>query len=49
LKNPKLLERIKELGAEPMPMSPDELGKLVQTETDKWAKVVKSTGLPQIH
>ena len=49
LKNPKLLERIKELGAEPMPMSPEEFGKLVQTETDKWAKVVKSTGLQQIH
>jgi tripartite-type tricarboxylate transporter receptor subunit TctC len=48
LKDPKLIARIKELGAEPMPMSPAEFGKLVQTETDKWAKVVKSTGLPQI-
>jgi len=49
LKDPKLIARIKELGAEPMPMSPAEFGKLVQTETDKWAKVVKSTGLPQIN
>ena len=48
LKDPKLLARIKDLGAEPMPMSSDEFGKLVQSETDKWAKVVKSTGLPQI-
>jgi tripartite-type tricarboxylate transporter receptor subunit TctC len=48
LKDPKLLARIKELGAEPMPMSPEEFGKLVQSETDKWAKVVKSTGIPQI-
>jgi tripartite-type tricarboxylate transporter receptor subunit TctC len=48
LKDPKLLARIKELGAEPMPTSPAEFGKLVQSETDKWAKVVKSTGLPQI-
>ena len=40
--------RIKDLGAEPMPMSSDDFGKLVQSETDKWAKVVKSTGLPQI-
>jgi tripartite-type tricarboxylate transporter receptor subunit TctC len=31
-----------------MPMSPAEFGKLVQSETDKWAKVVKATGLPQI-
>ena len=48
LKDPKLLARINELGAEPMPMSPAEFGKLVQSETDKWAKVVKSTGIPQI-
>jgi tripartite-type tricarboxylate transporter receptor subunit TctC len=48
LKDPKLLARISELGAEPMPMSPAEFGKLVHSETDKWAKVVKSTGLPQI-
>jgi tripartite-type tricarboxylate transporter receptor subunit TctC len=49
LKDLKLLARIKELGAEPMPMSPGEFGKLVQGETEKWAKVVQSTGLPQIH
>jgi tripartite-type tricarboxylate transporter receptor subunit TctC len=48
LKDPKLLARIKDLGAEPMPMSPAEFSKLVQSETDKWAKVVKATGLPQI-
>jgi tripartite-type tricarboxylate transporter receptor subunit TctC len=48
LKDPKLVARIKELGAEPMPMSPAEFGKLVKSETDKWAKVVKSTGLPRI-
>ena len=45
LKDPKLIARIKELGAEPMPMSPAEFGKLVQTETDKWAKVVKFAGI----
>ena len=27
-------------------MSPAEFGKLVQSETDKWAKVIKSTGHP---
>jgi tripartite-type tricarboxylate transporter receptor subunit TctC len=45
LKNPKLQTRIDELGAAPMPMSPPEFGKLVQSETDKWAKVIKSAGL----
>ena len=45
LKDPKLQARIRDLGAEPMPMSPAEFGKLVQNETDKWAKVIKSAGL----
>jgi hypothetical protein len=45
LKNPKLQTRIHELGAEPMPMSPCEFGKLVQSQTVKWAKVIKSAGL----
>jgi len=48
LKDPNLIKRIGELGAEPMPMSPTEFGKLVQSETDKWAKVVKATGIPTI-
>jgi tripartite-type tricarboxylate transporter receptor subunit TctC len=45
LKDPKLRARIAELGAEPMPMTPTEFGKLVQTETDKWAKVIKEAGI----
>ena len=35
----------RELGAEPMPMSPAEFGKLVADETDKWAKVIKTAGM----
>jgi tripartite-type tricarboxylate transporter receptor subunit TctC len=45
LKDPKLRARIADLGAEPMPMAPVEFGKLVQNETDKWAKVIKAAGL----
>jgi tripartite-type tricarboxylate transporter receptor subunit TctC len=45
LKDPKLRARIAELGAEPMPMTPQEFGKLVQSETDKWAKVIKEAGI----
>ncbi len=45
LQDPKLLARIKELGAEPMPMTPAEFGKLEQSETAKWAKVIKSAGI----
>lgn len=33
--------RIADLGGIPMPMSPDEFGKFVAEETEKWAKVVK--------
>jgi tripartite-type tricarboxylate transporter receptor subunit TctC len=45
LKNPKLQARINELGAAPMPMSPAEFNKLVVSETDKWAKVIKTAGI----
>ena len=45
LKDPKLLARIDELGAAPMPMSPDEFRKLVVDQTDKWAKVIKTAGI----
>jgi tripartite-type tricarboxylate transporter receptor subunit TctC len=45
LNDPKLKARIADLGAEPMPMSPADFGKLVANETDKWAKVIKSAGI----
>jgi tripartite-type tricarboxylate transporter receptor subunit TctC len=41
LADPKMKARIAELGAEPMPMSPAEFGKLIADETEKWGKVVK--------
>jgi tripartite-type tricarboxylate transporter receptor subunit TctC len=45
LANPKLKERLHELGGEVMPMSPAEFGKLVTDEIEKWAKVVKFAGV----
>jgi tripartite-type tricarboxylate transporter receptor subunit TctC len=36
--------RIIDLGGMPLPLSPAEFGKLVADETEKWAKVVKSSG-----
>jgi tripartite-type tricarboxylate transporter receptor subunit TctC len=48
LKNPKLLARIAELGAEPMPITPAEFSKLAADETAKWAKVIKAAGLPTV-
>jgi len=41
LADPKMQERVAQLGATPMPMSAPEFGKLLVDETAKWAKVVK--------
>jgi tripartite-type tricarboxylate transporter receptor subunit TctC len=41
LANPKLIARFRELGGEPMPMTPAEFGKLIADETDKWGKVIR--------
>ena len=40
LKEPEVVERIRALGAEPMPMTPAEYGAFIRTEIDKWSKVV---------
>jgi len=45
LADPKMQQRIRELGGEPMPMTPAEFGKLVSDETEKWGKVVKAANL----
>jgi tripartite-type tricarboxylate transporter receptor subunit TctC len=45
LADPKVLARFAELGGEPMPMSPTELGKLIADETEKWRKVVEFAGV----
>jgi tripartite-type tricarboxylate transporter receptor subunit TctC len=37
-------DRLATLGAEPMPMSPDDFARFVQAEIAKWAKVVKVSG-----
>jgi tripartite-type tricarboxylate transporter receptor subunit TctC len=48
LADPKLVARIHGLGGEPMPMKPAEFGKLVQGETDKWAKVIVAAHIPKV-
>jgi len=45
LADPKLRQRIKELGAAPTPMTPAQFGKLLADETDKWGKVVKAANI----
>jgi tripartite-type tricarboxylate transporter receptor subunit TctC len=42
LANPKVIARLRDLGGEPMPMTPAEFGKLVADETEKWGKVIRA-------
>jgi tripartite-type tricarboxylate transporter receptor subunit TctC len=45
LADPAVKARMADLGSEPMPGSVADFAKLVDTETEKWAKVVKFSGL----
>jgi len=45
LADPKIQKRIADLGAEPMPMTPAEFGKLVADETEKWGRVVNAANI----
>jgi tripartite-type tricarboxylate transporter receptor subunit TctC len=42
LSDPAMKARFASLGAEPMLMTPDEFGKYIASETEKWGKVVKA-------
>jgi tripartite-type tricarboxylate transporter receptor subunit TctC len=44
LKDPEIVERIRALGSEPMPMTPPEFGAYIARDLEKWAKVVKAGG-----
>ncbi len=44
LADPKMRERLAELGGVPIPGTPEDFGKIIAAETQKWEKVVKSSG-----
>ena len=44
LVDPKIQKRLSELGGTPIPGSPEDFGKLISNETQKWEKVVKASG-----
>jgi tripartite-type tricarboxylate transporter receptor subunit TctC len=44
LAEPAMKARLAELGAVPIVATPEEFGKIIQAETDKWEKVVKFAG-----
>jgi tripartite-type tricarboxylate transporter receptor subunit TctC len=46
LQDPKVKARLAELGGILIPGSPADFGKVIQEETDKWAKVIKSANVP---
>ena len=41
LKDPEVVKALNEQGLEPAPGTPEELAKLIDTETEKWGKVVR--------
>jgi tripartite-type tricarboxylate transporter receptor subunit TctC len=45
LADPVLKARLAALGSSPFPGSPDDFGKLIAGETEKWAKVIKSANI----
>jgi tripartite-type tricarboxylate transporter receptor subunit TctC len=45
LADPNIKARLADLGGDVLALSPAEFGKLIADETDKWAKVIKSTGI----
>ena len=45
LADPKLKERLTELGNVPMPMSVAEFRKFIADETEKWGKVIRTANI----
>jgi tripartite-type tricarboxylate transporter receptor subunit TctC len=45
LGDPKVKARVAELGGMVLPGSPDDFGRLIRDETEKWAKVIRSAGI----
>jgi tripartite-type tricarboxylate transporter receptor subunit TctC len=44
LNSPDVKDKLDKQGVDPRPMTPDDFGKFMQVELDKWAKVVKASG-----
>jgi len=44
LADPKFRERLADLGGKPIPGTPEDFGKVIVSETEKWAKVVTISG-----
>lgn len=45
LKDPKLVDRFKEMGAVTQPMTPEQFNQLIAQDTTKWARVIKAANI----
>lgn len=45
LKDPAVVEKIRTLGAEPAPTSPEQFGQFIQDESAKWGKLISEAGI----
>jgi tripartite-type tricarboxylate transporter receptor subunit TctC len=45
LVDPKMKERLADLGGMPLALSPVEFGKLIADETEKWGKVIRAANI----
>ncbi|MEY9364894.1 tripartite-type tricarboxylate transporter receptor subunit TctC [Bradyrhizobium yuanmingense] len=45
LKDPAVAEKIRTLGAEPAPTSPEQFGRFIQDESAKWGKLISEAGI----
>jgi tripartite-type tricarboxylate transporter receptor subunit TctC len=44
LEMPEVVAKLRDVGAKPEPMTPEDFTKFVNTEREKWAEVVKASG-----
>jgi tripartite-type tricarboxylate transporter receptor subunit TctC len=44
LRAPEMSKRLTEMGADPMGGTPEEFGRLIQSETERFGKAVKASG-----
>jgi tripartite-type tricarboxylate transporter receptor subunit TctC len=44
LADPKMRDRLAELGGKPIAGTPEDFGKVIAAETEKWAPIVKASG-----
>jgi tripartite-type tricarboxylate transporter receptor subunit TctC len=43
-----LRAKLQKTGLDPQPTSPEEFGKLIRSEIEKWGDVIESAGIPKV-